>query len=1213
MPVSGNEEPGVLSRQSSSSSSGIVPLKKRWYSMVQPIRAERSSFSNENESKTKDSALSQGSTLTSCDSTGKSDTPRNSLLKVKEERPSGAKVDSQPTMLPFLSISPETNPNTSSDTSRNVDNLKPALAKKLAGQGAIGRTTVTVKKEAIANQGESHGKLELPANSGNVELSLGPKEPQVSSLVDPSLLSLSLNKGKDISQDGSCKIGLNNKAADDNAHTNRSNWDLNTPMDSWEAGDDASVKETSHISSASVIGANDNKGKQVVGASEQGFTFPISSIHPTLRYKSVDVLRLSLGSTLREFDSSALQSWAKVASSRVSTNSGLLKNLALDRNMNSTTCKTVKSEPVEETSVQANVGTVCRPAGTLEANVVKTEVVSQNQQSIELSTKDLQKLVEQKPMKCEPLQEVSQEISMTSDVIAHQSVGRVLQLQESSSSSCSSSSSSTLPMPLTPQQGCPSRLSTCSDLSVSGDLCAPSEYSVHSNEDNISKNALYHANADIAAKDANFDLKESNISSDNVEASVSEGMDIEDHMGYKKTQDAHNLVAGGERSANNEEKISISAGTEEECYGSDYESDGHHAFAGHVDTASGCGREDDEYEDGEVREPMMQSIAEDPLAEGMDSDKNNESSSKNAHCSEFPGVGESHCFNNDEKDYSIPVHTVSNDDFVKGCDGKAHKIDHKDGNLQSPLLDKEGTTRDNEQRPIGAIQQGPVDQPGIADAQEGCEKSVLSDGAAAGINAAGRNVGEANNENIGRADMSPTADPYLQNAERSLNSNSSKDLSNVGGKSRIINLPRASNATSPSNFRPFMGRSPSSRSGRERYSDMEEEKFHLRRNRFQDRSFGNSRGKFMRGRGRGSTRFNSSHREWDSGHDFESYRGVSDYRFRHNRTAAVEESEFERNDYDRRLDNTAFSSSRRRKPLSDALPSFRHPPARQLSPNGREGAAMMGIQMLRRAPRNISPNRCTDEDDSELVGVRHSEKFIRDFPADISDPVYSHQQSMYDGSDGRFVQGNTKFTAMQRRCFPRMRSKSPVRCHTRSLGPWSSPRRRSTEGFSGLQDSSRHRSPVMYRDDRMRSSPRTSFTEEAIAPRRRDSPSYTARRLNDMRDVDVVQEHSHPRSLSSRRSPSDRVFNRSNRRLEIIDRRERDDGDEYYDGPIHTGRCSELRSGGRTDERRKKYGERRGPRRMRIVEEEEGNFRQSGQLWHGEEFDVSRLKRRRFT
>ncbi|KAJ8564944.1 hypothetical protein K7X08_001404 [Anisodus acutangulus] len=1210
MPVSRNEEPGVLARQSSNSSS-IIPLKKRWYSMVQPrvpIPAERS-FSNESESKTKDSGLSQGSTLNSCDSTGKSDTPKNSLQKVKEERPSGAKVDSQPTMLQFLSISPETNPNTPGP-SRNVDNLvKPAFAKKLASEEAIGTTIVTVKKEVIAKQGESHFKPEIPANSGHVELSLGPKEPHVSSLVDPSLLSLSLNKGIDTSQDGSCKNGLNNNDGDDTARTNRSNWDLNTPMDSWEgSGDDSPVQDAGNIdldrkppiSSTSVIGANDDKGKQVVGASEL-FNFPISSIHPTLRYKSADVLRLSLGSTLRGFDTSVLQSLAKVDSSRVSPNSHLLKNVALNRNMNSPTCKTVKSEPVEETLVQANVG-------TLETNVVKTEVVRQNLQSMELSTKGPQKLVEQKPMKCEPLHEVSQETPVTSDVIAQQSVGRVLQLQESSSSCCSSSSS-TMPMPVTSQQGCPSRLSTCSDLSVSGgDLSTPSEYSVHTDEANRSKNALDQENA---AKDANFDLKESNVSSDKVEVSVSEGMNIEDHMVLKNTQDPQNLAASGKGSANDEEKISISAGTEEECYGSDYESDGHHAFGGHVDTANRCGREDEEYEDGEVREPMMQSIAEDPIAEGMESEKNNESFSKN----------------NDEKDYSIPVHTESNEDVVKGCVEKADKIDHKDCNLQSPLFDKEEKTGADEQRPIGAIQQGPVDQSGIADVQEGCEKDVLCDGAPAGISVAGRNVGEANNENIGRSDMSPTADPSFQNAERSLNANSSKDFSNVGGKSRIINLPCASNATSHSNFRPFTGRSPSSRSGRERYTDMEEEKFHLRRNRdetfadgpkfvrdrFQDRSFGSSRGNFMSGRGRGCGRFDSLRREWDSRRDYESYGGVADYRFRLKRTAAVGESEIERNDYNNRLDGAAFASNRRRKPLNDALPSFRHPPARRLSPNGREDSAMMCIQMLRRAPRNISPSRCTGEDGSEYVGLRHSEKFIRDFSADVSDPVYSHQQSMYDRPDDQFVQGNTKFTTMQRRGFSRMRSKSPVRSCTRPLGPWSSPRRRLTEGFNGLQDSSQHRSPVMYREDRMRSSPRTSFIEEAIAPRRHDSPSYTARRLNYMRDVDAIQEHGHPRSLSSRISPPDRVFNRSNRRLEILDRRERVDGDEYYDEPIHTGRFPELRSGGSTDERRK-YGEGRGggPRRMRNVEEQEGNFRLSGQLWQEEEFDVSRLKRRRF-
>ncbi|CAN4106880.1 unnamed protein product [Withania somnifera] len=1228
MPVSGNKEPGVLARQSSNPFSGI-PFKKRWYSMVHPrseIRAERS-FTNENESKTKDSGSCEESTLNSCDSSGKSITPKNSILEVKEERPSGVKVDS-------LSIAPEKNPNTSLGPSRNVDDLvKPALTEKLVGQKAIDTAKDSVKKEVIAKQGESYCKLELPANSRDVELSLGPHEPHVSSLVDPntegsfvtrgpvnpSLLSLSLNKGEDISRVGSCKIGLNNNDADDTARTNRSNWDLNTPMDSWEgSGDVVPVQDASQvdllhktssslnrkppISSASV-GSNGDKGKQVVGASEQDeFSFPISSIHPNLQYKSADVVRLSLGSTLPEFDSSVLQSMAKVDSSMVSPNTNLLKNLALNRNLNSPICKSVKSEPVKENLVHANAGTEVRPAGQLEANVVKTEVVRQNLQSIELSAKGSQKLLEQKPMKWEPLQE----ISMTSDVIVHQSVGKVLQHQESSSSS------TTLPMPLTPQQGCPSTLSSFSDLSVSvGDLSTPSEYSVRTNEANRSIYALDQANADITAKNANFDLKESNVSSDEVAVSVSEGMNIEDHMVYKKTQVQNNLVASGE------EKVSISAGTEEECYGSDYESDGRHAFAGHVDSESvGCVREDEEYEDGEVREPMMQSIAEDPIAEGIDSEENNESSSKNAQSySGFSGIGESHCFTDDEKGYSIPVHTKSNDDVVKGCDDKADKIDHKDGNLRSRLLDKEETTVDDEQRPIGAIHQGPVDQSGT-DVQEGCEKDVLCDGASAGSIGAGRNVGETNNENIGRSDMSPTAVSSLQNTETSINANSGKDLSNFGSKSRIISLPRASNATFSSNIRPLLGRPLSSRSGRERYSDMDEEKIHPRRNRdeiyadgskyvrdrIQDRSFGSSRGNFMRGKGRGSGRFDSSRRDWDSGRDFDSY-GVADYRFRHKRTTAVEESENELNDYDSRLDSAA---NRRRKPLNDALPSFRHPPTRRLSPNRREDAGMMGIQILHRAPRNISPSRCTDEDDSVYVGLRHSEKFNRDFPADISDPVYSHQQY------GHVVQGNTKSTEMQRRGFPRMRSKSPVRSRNRSLGSWSSPRRRMTEGFDGHQDSSQPRSPVLYREDRTRSTPRTSFSEEVIAPRRRDSPSYTARRLNDRRNVDAMQEHRHPRSLSSRRSPPDRVYTRSNRRVEILDQSERADDDEYFDGPIHTGRFPELHSGGNTDERRK-YGERLGgPRRMRNVEYQEGNFRQSEQLWHKEEYDDSRLKRRRF-
>ncbi|KAH0679155.1 hypothetical protein KY284_020240 [Solanum tuberosum] len=117
------------------------------------------------------------------------------------------------------------------------------------------------------------------------------------------------------------------------------------------------------------------------------------------------------------------------------------------------------------------------------------------------------------------------------------------------------------------------------------------------------------------------------------------------------------FIASGEGLTNDGEKIS----TEEECYASD-------AFAGRVDTDNvECAREDDIYEDGEIRKSLVQPIEEDPMAEGMDSGKNNESSSKNVHYSL--------CFTDEEKGYSMPLHThESHDDFMKACDDKVEKI-----------------------------------------------------------------------------------------------------------------------------------------------------------------------------------------------------------------------------------------------------------------------------------------------------------------------------------------------------------------------------------------------------------------------------------------------------------------------------------------------------------------------------------------------------------
>ncbi|KAG5610276.1 hypothetical protein H5410_021557 [Solanum commersonii] len=102
------------------------------------------------------------------------------------------------------------------------------------------------------------------------------------------------------------------------------------------------TKDVVPAKDASKIGSNGDKGKQVVGASDQEFNFPISSIQPAgLRHKSANVLCHSLGSTLPGIDSSVLQSLAKADSNSVGPNSSYLKNLALNRNMNSRTCKTV--------------------------------------------------------------------------------------------------------------------------------------------------------------------------------------------------------------------------------------------------------------------------------------------------------------------------------------------------------------------------------------------------------------------------------------------------------------------------------------------------------------------------------------------------------------------------------------------------------------------------------------------------------------------------------------------------------------------------------------------------------------------------------------------------------------------------------------------------------------------------------------------------------
>lgn len=315
-----------------------------------------------------------------------------------------------------------------------------------------------------------------------------------------------------------------------------------------------------------------------------------------------------------------------------------------------------------------------------------------------------------------------------------------------------------------------------------------------------------------------------------------------------------------------------------------------------------------------------------------------------------------------------------------------------------------------------------------------------------------------------------------------------------------------------------------------------------------------------------------------------------------------------------------------------------------------------GTHMGRRIPRNISPGRCSSEKDSEVVGPRRRENFIRGIPGGTIDPMFSRTQPSYEGEDVRFDHRNRIFSAVQRRGPSRFRSKSPISSRNHSPGPWSSPRRRSPEVFDLHSNVIHRRSPPLCRMERMRSPDRPCFPGNGVV------------RRHDLRDMDSGQDHRHPRSANPSRSPSGRIIIR-NRRFDSIETQVRLNGDEYFGDAIHSGRLHKLSGEGISDDRRR-FGERCGPvrtlrppydvenfhlnpedgprpyrfcpkddvefqqrgnfrdrevdrriknrlgnarRRMRSIEEEDANYRHGGQVWHDDGFDdMCRLKRKRY-
>ncbi|KAL3521004.1 hypothetical protein ACH5RR_019153 [Cinchona calisaya] len=1244
-------------------------------------------------------------------SPGTSDVSKINLLEVKKESISApnANLVRLDTVVSVLSL-PELSPMITLGSANRVESKTEFLSTGKSASPEVPGTSidaplVSVKKEIHSQQVEEECKLELSKGSGNNDdkLASEPKEFIVASLsVDPSLFSLSLSKEKPITEEKSGDTSLNNCSISGSA--NRSNWDLNTTMDAWEEGSvgDAafqgivdgsgktiSVNNERPLSSTAEVSVCSEKGKEVIARNEPKSSSPFSSVQ--LNQQHDDSLRLTLSSSFREMGSVREPpglSKANVAS-RMKVSTDLRSELVSTLNKNSSGCRIVKSEPTDENSKNNSVGATNSSSDLRDFSAVKSEHIEKhNTEAVEFSASSPQELTGQMSIKSEPTIEVSQELCRAKDLRPQQSTVKFVSSQDSGSSFV-------LPMPLTPQKPSPSRLPASSELSTSADVSTQSERSVHTKEPRIDSADIVQADVDLIPKTAiRHRIREGNMAGHKIDISEVGCMNVVDPEVKRANERLHDLPVNGQESVSDEEKINISAGSEDESYDSECESDGNQAFGRHLDTQDRGGRDDDDYEDGEVRDALENSKIEEPTADGIIEDSAKHGDCNNKHCSSvYPGDTNTEQSRLDHKENELKIHDITAVDYIKESVGtvsnkNCEQLTANDGPSDKLSSDGMVTTGVDVKEPCNSSQRKLLDRTGKKSSQEGVENETSCDGITGSGSRTVAIAGEAKGEIAKSGNMAEKPDSPLSIVEASLNgNNAAKDSSSGGNKSRIINLPRAS-AASPGKTRSILDRLLSSRNGRERYSDLDGEKFipqgkrdeidsdspqRFIRERIQYQPFRNSRSNYTRGRGRFSGRLDASRSEWGSDRDF-AFEGYNDdYRFTRNKHAAViSDTELGCSDYVIPPDGAALSSVRGRKPLNDDLPSFRRPSSRRLSPRGRDGPGGRESQILRRIPRNISPSRHNDQNGVDFVGLRQDEKYTSGLPDDIIDPAYNRPHSMYDGGDTQFERANRNFPTFQRRGFPRVRSKSPVGSRTRSPGSWSSPRRRSSDGFSGLPQLTQHRSPAMYGVERMRSPDRSCFPEEMVA-RRRGSPSYLARPPNDTRDVDSGRDHGHPRPInSSRRSPSDRVFNRStrNRRLDDVDPRIRSGDDEYFGRPVHSGRFQEFHGEGSSDERRK-CGDRRGlirsfrppyvsdsdnlrfhlddgprpfrfcseedpefvgrgirerefdgrmknrptvaPRRIRSIDDQEGNYRHRGQVWPDDGFsEGSGFKRRRF-
>lgn len=851
---------GTFSWQSSNYSSGI-PIKKRKFSLFRSPSPELQELPDVPSVEAKISSPSRELSSLNVDN-GASNASKSPVSNINEAITADTHVNLAGLNNQLSDVSQATILASPLDSLDTKEKLFICGEQNMTGDSKLDSAKVEVSIETTRKnlpgllQTDKDCTPEFFKKPSSTELSLGPEEPlisvsitdsdskggsQIPDKLDSSALCLSLSQNNP-SSGYEVEDSMVNGAGSD-VYAERSNWDLNTPMDAWEgpAGDCDSlvtVKNTCLMRDVepmitAVPKFVSDAREQFSGVTHRTSGSPTSS-HVD-KYRCDDSLQLSLSTSAPTvFSVKQLNVSAQVNSGIYLPNLELVEGLVSTISTSSALCDTVKSEPFDENGKLGNHGV--RGISIKLPDQVNNGLVEKSiTKAVDSPNVCLKNVSEAISIKSEPIQEGKEK-----HIESHTSVEKVILCQENVSLSLRTAAGQQ-------NESFPLGLFTCSKLAVSEDVPNQSDNTIPNQSDNTAcmeeeacegkdKTQVSCTLVDQDATGMLFpslghDSKESNTSNGMIYTGSTDDANL-DKPEKSRLEDVFTSTnrTSDVFESDEEHKNILTDILEEDAYRYDSGSEGNHEPP--VNLKNKHDGKEDEYEDGEVREALMH-VEADVIMHDMEKEVINRDATD---CTNTPAPKI-----NDSK---VEDHGEISDNHMEETASVLQKAlddgTDRDCSLQESSTVEETADRNDEKRPKETTGRSPPFISGGTDDQEGRDMEELSDGATGRSRDNGIAVGQIVAVGIEGTGTFEKVDPNLPRTESYLSDkNSGKDTNTIdadkdgnsgGSRNRIINLSRASNVTSPCEPR-FMLTRPLSATERDRRTDFEEDRAPLQRNR----------------------------------------------------------------------------------------------------------------------------------------------------------------------------------------------------------------------------------------------------------------------------------------------------------------------------------------------------------------------------------------------